>query len=396
MERLVPNPVRSPETLHTLPPAPAVEYERIEDDLNFDTASSQAHHESRQTTPHPIPPFIILSDPLTTAAAAAAATMIPQPPPRRSVPKDRLSSLFSSFKTQTYHDPSTRGPGSHTMRTLAWSPTGSLIATGSADRTLRIWNPEKAHVKYSTELRGHTGAVERVAWNPVKEAELASVSSDGTVRFWDVRSKASVGEVKVGGEGFTIAWAPDGDVVMVGRKDDALVPITLSTMTASAPIPQNVQTNQTTFSHSGADLLLTTGEGKIKILDYPSLAHVYTLNAHTSACFCLELCPRGRYLAIGGSDALITLWDTADWVCRHSLANMVGAVRSVGFSFDGSFVVGGSDEGTGLEIAHAETGEYVHTIPTTHPAPHVAWHPSRYWIAYSGDPMGLKIVGAAV
>lgn len=45
--------------------------------------------------------------------------------------------------------------------------------------------------------------------------------------------------------------------------------------------------------------------------------------------------------------------------------------------------------------AHVESGEYVYTLPTTAPAPCVAWHPSRYWLAYSGDQMGLKIVGAA-
>ena len=73
---------------------------------------------------------------------------------------------------------------------------------------------------------------------------------------------------------------------------------------------------------------------------------------------------------------------------------MTGAVRNLGFSFDGSFIVGGSDEGNGLEIAHVETGEYVHTVPTQAPAPCVAWHPARYWLAYSGDSMGLKIVGA--
>ncbi|KZF22325.1 WD40 repeat-like protein [Xylona heveae TC161] len=317
---------------------------------------------------------------------------------RRSVPKDRFSTLFGALRTQTYHDPATRGPGSHAVRTLAWSPTGTFIATGSVDRTLRIWNPEKANVKYSTDLRGHSGTVERVAWNPVREAELASVSADGTVRFWDVRSKTSVGEAKIGGEGFSIAWAPDGSEVIVGRKDDMLVPISLATGKPSqqqAGIQQDVQTNQTTFSHTGQELLLTTGEGKVKILDYPSLSPLHTLNAHTAACLALELCPRGKYLAVGSSDALVTLWDTQDWVCKHSLGAMVGAVRSVGFSFDGSFIVGGSDEGTGLEIAHVETGEYVHTVQTAHPAPCVAWHPSRYWLAYSGDPVGLKIVGAA-
>ncbi|MCJ1483577.1 hypothetical protein MMC06_003745 [Schaereria dolodes] len=139
-------------------------------------------------------------------------------PPRRSVPKDRFSALFLSLKTQTYHDPSSRGPGSHTIRSIAWNPTGHLIATGSADRTLRIWNPEKTQVKNSTELRGHTGGIERVAWNPVKEAELASISSDGTCKLWDVRSKSCVETIQLGGEGLTISWAADGSAIMAGRK----------------------------------------------------------------------------------------------------------------------------------------------------------------------------------
>lgn len=158
--------------------------------------------------------------------------------PRKSVPKDRFPTLFATLKTQTYHDPLTRGPGSHTyvdfiskvtvnlltthqpcsIRTIAWNPTGHLIATGSADRSLRIWNPEKPQVKNSTELRGHTGAVERVAWNPTKEAELASVSSDGTCRFWDVRSKTCIASLPLGGEGLTVAWASDGSLVLAGRK----------------------------------------------------------------------------------------------------------------------------------------------------------------------------------
>lgn len=104
------------------------------------------------------------------------------------------------------------------IRTIAWNPTGHLIATGSADRTLRIWNPEKSQVKNSTELRGHSAGIERVEWNPTKEAELASVSSDGTCRFWDVRSKACIATVQLGGEGLTVAWAGDGSVAMVGRK----------------------------------------------------------------------------------------------------------------------------------------------------------------------------------
>lgn len=73
-------------------------------------------------------------------------------------------------------------------------------------------------MKNSTELKGHTAAIERVAFNPTKDAELASVSGDGTCRFWDVRNKQCVAVVKLEGEGLTVAWAGDGSVVMVGRK----------------------------------------------------------------------------------------------------------------------------------------------------------------------------------
>ena len=135
----------------------------------------------------------------------------------RLLVKNAFAPTFSKQKTQLYSD-STRSSLSHNIRTIAWNPLGTLIATGAGDRTLRIWNPEKANVKNSTELRGHQGSIEQVAWNPVKEAELASCGTDGTLRFWDVRSKASIGEVKVGGECFTLAWTPDGTDLIVGRK----------------------------------------------------------------------------------------------------------------------------------------------------------------------------------
>lgn len=104
------------------------------------------------------------------------------------------------------------------IRTIAWNPTGQLVATGSADRTLRIWNPERSQVKYSTELRGHTAGIEKVVFNPVRDSELASCSTDGTVRLWDVRSKTCVSRLDVGGEAFTLSWSADGSVMVVGRK----------------------------------------------------------------------------------------------------------------------------------------------------------------------------------
>lgn len=44
------------------------------------------------------------------------------------------------------------------------------------------------------------------------------MSSDGTVKFWDVRTKAVINEVKGLGDTFTLAWAPDGESLIVGNK----------------------------------------------------------------------------------------------------------------------------------------------------------------------------------
>lgn len=108
--------------------------------------------------------------------------------------------------------------------------------------------------------------------------------------------------------------------------------------------------------------------------------------------------PTGSHLAVGASDALITLWDTTDLICVRSFAAMSGPVKSLSFSFDGSYIVGGSDEGNTLDIASVETGEYVYRLETGSSMSGgnscVAWAPRSYMLAYSGEsPQALRIVG---
>lgn len=148
------------------------------------------------------------------------------PPQRaRSLGKNAFSPAFSKLKTSVYIDnvrPGGPVSSSHFIRTISWNASGTFVATGAADKTLRIWNPERTNVKNSTELRTPGAppsvSLERVAFHPLNDHELASCSTDGMVRFWDVRSKASVGEVKVGEQPFTLAWRPDGTEIVAGRK----------------------------------------------------------------------------------------------------------------------------------------------------------------------------------
>ena len=74
---------------------------------------------------------------------------------------------------------------------VAFSPDGKTLATGSADGTVRLWDVA-THRPDRRALTGHTGPVTSVAFSPDGKT-LASGSADGTVRLWDVATHRQIG-----------------------------------------------------------------------------------------------------------------------------------------------------------------------------------------------------------
>lgn len=76
---------------------------------------------------------------------------------------------------------------------LAFSANGSRLATGSADGTVRVWDPHTG--EQLLVLRGHSAAVSSVSFSP-DGSRLASASRDGTVRVWalDLDDLAEIAE----------------------------------------------------------------------------------------------------------------------------------------------------------------------------------------------------------
>lgn len=68
------------------------------------------------------------------------------------------------------------------------------------------------------KLDGHTSYVEKVLFNPVQEFELASASRDGTVKFWDTRSRSCTHTLQLGEDILTLSWSVDGSVLIAGTK----------------------------------------------------------------------------------------------------------------------------------------------------------------------------------
>ncbi|MFD0266453.1 AAA family ATPase [Streptomyces sp. NPDC127106] len=111
------------------------------------------------------------------------------------------------------------------VTSLAFSPDGRLMATGTADGVLRLWNtadPARG-ITPAGELHGHQSDVKALSFSPDGRG-LVSGGADTTVRLWDVAGRAPAGgpltghTLPVG----TVAFAPDGHTLVTGGWDNTV------------------------------------------------------------------------------------------------------------------------------------------------------------------------------
>ncbi|WP_051796430.1 trypsin-like peptidase domain-containing protein [Streptomyces sp. NRRL S-87] len=184
---------------------------------------------------------------------------------------------------------------------VRFSPDGSTLAVGGGGGAVRLWNA--ATGKMRTILSGHTSEVQSVAFSPDSRT-IATASSDTTVRLWDA----------VTGKQRTVLEGHSGVVFSVA------------------------------FSPDGRTLATASGDTSARLWDVATGKTRTTLQGHTSEVYSVAFSPDGRTLATGGLDFTVRLWDVATGKTRTTLQGHAGEVYSVAFSPDGRALATAHDQ----------------------------------------------------
>jgi WD40 repeat protein len=284
---------------------------------------------------------------LTTALDAYRATLRrPFLEPAQVLPDQPGQSAGSDV-------PDGPGPGgppaaaghSGSVTSCAFSPDGTLFATGSDDRTVRLWN-----VSDWTEhavLTGSAGGIWGCAFSP-DGMLLATAGDDRTVRLWNVSDGTESAVLRGHTEWVNgCAFSPDGALLASGGDDRTVRLWNVSDGTESAVLRGHTGwVNGCAFSPDGALLASASDDRTVRLWNVSDGTQRAVFTGHTGNVRSCAFSPDGTLIATASRDQTVRLWRSSTGVEQASLADDVGWMTGCVFSPDGMLLVGTSSEGT--------------------------------------------------
>jgi WD40 repeat protein len=177
-----------------------------------------------------------------------------------------------------------------TVRAMQFTLDGARLVSGSADRLIRIWRVENGgkSLEYNSTIVAHDDAVTGLVLT--SNDQIASVSADGYLKFWEQPGGGLKNRVRVGNRPvLAIAISPDGRTIATGDED-----------------------------------------GKIRLWNEATGTPLPFVGSHDRAVYALAWTPDGNTLVSGSEDKTVRYWSTAG--TGHQVARITahdGAVKAI-------------------------------------------------------------------
>ena len=227
----------------------------------------------------------------------------------------------------------------------AFSPDSQLLAGGSGNGTIQVWDAGTGDRIY--EFDGHTDSVWAVDFSPDRTS-LASASLDGSVQLWNVVAEG--GKLHTPTEHkapvYAVKFSPDGDSFATGSANKLIQLWNTNTTEHNLTLAGHKDlVSDVDFSPDGSTIASGSPDGTIRLWDRIGERRRIEISGHTGGIKALVYTEDNRIRACGtGLDNKLRLWDAGTSSELSILQEHTGLTQAVAFSKDGKTLASGGDE----------------------------------------------------
>lgn len=210
---------------------------------------------------------------------------------------------------------------------ICWSPTNQYLCSASDDTFIYVWELDKAAASNVRVLRGHEGFVFTLSFHP-HSLFLASGSFDETIRIWDVKAGICIRTIPAHSDPVTCVHFNIHGNHLVSSSYDGLIrvwEVATGDCIKTLIDDHNPPVSSVSFSPNGQYILASSLDNKIRLWDQVKARCVRTMTGHTNEQFCIMsnwfLQPQKMsYIVSGSENGSVYIWDLQSGSLVHQIS----------------------------------------------------------------------------